>query len=230
VDVRGLGEDGGEGCAKPKPDEEGNQEPTGKAKKDLKDMTPEELKAHVEERAAALKKAFAADDPEGEKATTLSVGVVEHKDGDPSTRKVVVTTSADNQELPPSVQKAMLPGEEGRATQPTIERGPRRDNPDYVPPEQGGKKDPRNNPKTVTDTLTVDPKTGETKPYQKAENGVPVEGTQHHAEQRMETGAADNNENVLAQQPTKKCCPGCTEVLGNDGNLSKIPKPGGLPD
>jgi RHS repeat-associated protein len=227
VDVRGLGEENEPACDKPKPGEEETDAPTpGEPKKALKDMDPAELRTHVEERADALKKAFAADDPEGEKATTLSVGVVE-KDGNPETRKVVVTTSADDQELPQSVKKAMLPGEEERATQPTIERLPRRPNDDYDP-DPTRKPDPRNNPKTVTDTVVVDPKTGEKTPYQKAENGKPVEGTKHHAEQRMESGARDNGETVLAQQPTKKCCPGCTEVLGNDGNLSKIPSPRGL--
>jgi RHS repeat-associated protein len=224
ADVRGLGEEEEPKGKSPKEDEEGTAKPgAGEegGQKALKDMSPEELKAHVDERSQALKQAFADADPEGEKATTLSVGVVE-KNGDPETRKVVVTTSADNQELPSSVQGAMQPGEEARATPPTIERGPRYDNPDYDPAKG---KDPRNNPKTKTDPVIVDPNTGEQTPYTKAENGVPVEGTKHHAEQRMEAGAAENNETVLAQQPTKPCCPGCTKVLGDNGNLSKIPNP-----
>jgi len=64
---------------------------------------------------------------------------------------------------------------------------------------------------------------GETKPYTKAVNGDPPEGTVHHAEQRMERGAADNGETVLAQSPTKPCCSGCQQNLGSDG-LSKIPE------
>jgi len=228
VDVRGLGEEGDKRCKSPEEDEEGTAKP-GQSKgeedskpKPLKDMTDEELRAHVDERANALKAAFAEGDPEGEKSTTLSVGVVQKGD-DPETRKVVVTTSDDSQKLDPSVQKAMLPGEEGRATEPTLGRGPRYDNPDYVPPPEGPI-DSRNNPKTKTDPVIIDPETGEQKPYTKATNGDPVEGTQHHAEQRMETGAADNGEKVLAQQPTKPCCPGCKKVLGDNG-LSKIPNP-----
>jgi RHS repeat-associated core domain len=211
VDVRGLGEDGDPKCQKPKPDEEGVTKP-------LAEMDEDELGDHVQKRAGELQKAFAEADPEGEKRTTLSVGVVE-KDGDPSTRKVVVTTSADNQELPESVQKAMLPGEEqgfDPDSQLISDRGP---NPNYDP---NGPKDPRTNPKTTTDHYIVDPETGDYEPYDKARRGDPVEGTKHHAEQRMENGAAANGEKVLAQQPTKPCCPGCRQVLGNDG-LSKIP-------
>jgi hypothetical protein len=119
----------------------------------------------------------------------------------------------------------MLPGEESGGKPP---RGPdphsqlisdRGSNPDYDP---NGPKDPQNNPKTVTDHYIVDPETGDYEPYDKARNGDPVEGTKHHAEQRMENGAEANGEKVLAQQPTKPCCPGCRQALGDDG-LSKIP-------
>jgi hypothetical protein len=143
------------------------------------------------------------------------------QDGDKSTRKVVVTTSADDQQLPKSVTDAMLPGEQPREdtrSQLISDRGP---NPDYDP---NGPKDPKTNPKTTTDHFIVDPETGDYDPYTKAKNGDPVEGTKHHAEQRMENSAADNGEKVLAQQPTKPCCPGCKQALGSD-NLSKIPNP-----
>src|SRR5207248_8338040 len=116
VDVFGLhakkSEDA-EGASKTGHDEEAAAKPgpeEGSQQKPLKDMTQEELDAHVVDRSQALKDAFAKADPEGEKATTLSVGVVE-KDGNPETRKVVVTTSADDQKLPQSVQDAMQPGE-----------------------------------------------------------------------------------------------------------------------
>jgi hypothetical protein len=62
-------------------------------------------------------------------------------------------------------------------------------------------------------------------PYEKAKRGDPPSGTRHHAEQRMELGAADQNEHVLAQQPTKPCCSGCRQELGAYGNLSKVPNP-----
>jgi hypothetical protein len=42
----------------------------------------------------------------------------------------------------------------------------------------------------------------------------------------MEMGAAERGEQVLAQQPTKPCCPGCTKVLDDGGKLSKVPNPG----
>lgn len=206
-------------CKKPEnhPEEE---EPPGTPQKALADMTEDELKEHVLARAQALQKAFEAVDPDKEAATTLSVGVVQDKDGDPSTRKVVVTTSADNQQLPQSVKDAMLPGEEPRSTDPTIKRSPPYNNPDY---DENKPPDNRNNPKTKTDPVIVDPDTGQKQPYDKDTQ------SQHHAEQRMENGADKNNENVLAQQPTKPCCDGCKTALGDNG-LSKVPDPGHTAD
>jgi hypothetical protein len=132
---------------------------------------------------------------------------------------VVITTSDDDQEFPPSVKAAKGPDEELRETEPTIERGPRYNNPDYKP---DGKVDSRNNPKTKTDAVIVDPETGKTTPYEKADHGNPPEGTVHHAEQRMENGT-EPGEEVKAQAPTKPCCSGCQKVLGDSGDLSKIP-------
>jgi RHS repeat-associated protein len=226
VDVQGLGEEEGDATPCRDSDAEGEPPPGAPqpgAPRSLADMSPDELRDHVVRRSRELGDVFAEADPEGAKKTTLSVGVVE-RDGDPSTRRTVITTSADNQELPPSVQSALGPNEEGRATEPTIVRSPRRDNPDYDP-DPDRPPDPRNNPKTVTDPMIVDPDTGEQTPYPRATRGEPVEGTQHHAEQRMERGAQDNNESVLAQQPTRPCCSGCRQVLGENGNLSKIPNP-----
>lgn len=40
--------------------------------------------------------------------------------------------------------------------------------------------------------------------------------------------ATNENEELLTQQPTRKCCPGCKQVLGEDG-LSKVPNPDGDP-
>ncbi|WP_394847462.1 DUF6531 domain-containing protein [Pendulispora brunnea] len=232
VDVRGFNDcperEGPNKKKKGNADEEGAHAPPAPdghaakppAKKALKDMSHEELRAHCEERAKALKKAFAAANPEAEEKTTLSVGIVE-KNGDPSTRKVVVTTSADNQKLPRPVVKAMEPGEEPRQAPPHIARSPRRDNPNY---DENGPKNRVTNPKRTTEPQIVD-SDGSRESYTKANRGEPVEGTQHHAEQRMENGAAENGENLLAQQPTKPCCPGCTTVLGEGGNLSKVPNP-----
>src|SRR6185369_17282807 len=96
-------------------------------------------------------------------------------------------------------------GIEPRATEPTIGRGPSRENPNHDPDAaaaraaEGKPPDTRNNPKTVSDATITE--NGETKPYTKAVNGDPPEGTVHHAEQRMERGAADNGETVLAQSP-----------------------------
>ncbi len=224
ADVRGRGEEGASSKNQPPEDEEGagpktqpGGEEGGSGQKALKDMTPEELKAHVEQRADDLKQAFKAADPEGEKRTTLSVGVVE-KSGDPETRRVVVSTSADDQRLPPSVKDAMLPGEQPIQGEPFFVREP---NPNHDPNQPTG----RDNPKTQVHE--VDMNTGQTnpEPYQKAQRGDPPSGTEHHAEQRMGTGAAENGEHVLAQQPTKPCCPGCTKVLGDNGSLSNIPNP-----
>jgi RHS repeat-associated protein len=107
----------------------------------LHEMNDAEARAHCDERAEALRQAYRAVDPEGEANTTLSVGIVEDSTG----RRVVVTTSDDAQELHPSVLAALEPGEEPRATPPTIVRGPPEANPDYDP---SGPKDPRNNPRT----------------------------------------------------------------------------------
>ena len=139
-----------------------------------------------------------------------------------------MTTSADNQELPEGVESALKPGEEFRDTEPNIVRGQREPNPNYdedaaaARNDAGFGRDSRNNPKTMTSTMTEDPQTGERTPYQKATGGDPPEGTQHHAEQRMQNGADANGESVVAQAPTKPCCAGCQANLGEDG-LSKVP-------
>jgi hypothetical protein len=170
-------------------------------------MSLEELRAHVRQRAEDLRNAFRAASPIAEEKTTLSVGVVQ-KDGDPATRRVVVTTSADDyQELPEPVLAAMRPDEDRRYAEPTTVTSTR---------------------KGMEGTWIQDPSTGEWKLYKKAKNGEPVEGTRHHAEQRMENGARERGEEILAQQPTRECCPGCRKVLGGNGDLSKIPNPEGL--
>lgn len=71
--------------------------------------------------------------------------------------------------------------------------------------------------------MVIDPETGEKTPYTKARGGEPVEGSRHHAEQRMERTAKDNGEKLRAQAPTKKCCAACRKTLGPDG-LAKIPE------
>lgn len=225
ADVRGLGEEGDHSKKKPPDDEEGagpQKQPGGEpegagGQKALKDMSPDELNAHVEKRAGELKQAFKAADPEGEKRTTLSVGVVE-TGGDPETRRVVVSTSADDQRLPPAVKKAMQPGEAPIQGEPFFVRQP---NPNHDPNKPTGP----DNPKTRVHTVDMDKGTVNPQPYDKAKGGHPPEGTQHHAEQRMEMGAAERGEQVLAQQPTKPCCPGCTKVLGDSGKLDKVPNP-----
>jgi RHS repeat-associated protein len=200
--------------------------PEGSEHKPLKDMNIDELGAHVKKRAEDLRNAFAVAHPIAEEKTTLSVGVVQ-KDGDPATRKVVVTTSADDyQELPEPVLAAMRPDEHRRYAEPTIVTKTRK-NPEYDP-DQNRSNDPRKNPQRIAEKWIKDPSTGKWKRYTKATNGEPVEGTQHHAEQRMENGARENGEEVLAQQPTKRCCPGCKKVLKDSGDLSKIPNPKGL--
>ncbi|HHH27127.1 MAG TPA: RHS repeat protein, partial [Polyangiaceae bacterium] len=183
----------------------------------LQDAPIDALRRYVDRRAAELQRVFASVDPEGERRTTLSVGVTEDSEG---RRRVVVTTSDDAQELDPRVKAALEPHEQFRPTEPTLTRGRRRPNPDYDP---SGPVDRRRNPRTITDSQMVDPDTGARTPYRKARRGSPVEGTQHHAEQRMIRGARDNGEAVLAQAPTRKCCSGCRQVLGTEG-LAGIPQ------
>ncbi len=137
------------------------------------------------------------------------------------------------------MQNGLHPGEEVRETPPKLVRGPRTKNDDHDPVAAAKRKaegkgpDTRNNPKTTTDSMeqVTDPETGKVtkKPYTKAENGDPIEGTRHHAEQRMERGASDNGEDLLTQQPTRKCCPGCSQTLSDAGTLSKVPRAGSCP-
>jgi RHS repeat-associated protein len=194
--------------------------------KSLAEMSDAELRAHVEARAKALGDAYREASPSAAKRTTLSVGVLE-TGGDPRTRRVVVTTSADgpSQTLHKSVTDAMLPSEHAMVpARPRVLRVNERDNPAYVKPPEGTKPNPQSNPKRISDPALEDPKTGElTTPYVKADKtGQPIEGTRHHAEQRMETEAGENGEKVLAQAPTRECCPGCQQVLGEKG-LAKVP-------
>lgn len=184
----------------------------------INDMSEEELRVYTEIRANELRDVFAQASKGGEKNTTLSVGVVETVVNGKPKRTVVVTTSADNQKLHPKVQKALGSNEEFRATKPTLLRSDPYKNTEHDP---NGPKDPMNNPEYISDSLIVDPKTGKTSPYTKANRGKPVEGTKHHAEQRMQN-ATKEGETLVTQQPTKSCCSGCGEVLGDKG-LSKVP-------
>lgn len=229
VDTHGLSECPVAKAAREKAEaeneEEGKPDEEGVEPKPISEMTPDEARDFCEQRAAELKQVFAKADPEVEKSVTLSVGVVEDAEGH---QKVVVSTSKDSQELHPAVLDALQPGEEFRRTEPTIVRGTREPNEAYDPitakqrADNGQWPDTRNNPKTTTPTLLKDPAGGAPTPYQKATNGDPPEGTIHHAEQRMDQGAADNGETVVAQAPTKPCCPGCQSKLG-EGGLAKIP-------
>jgi RHS repeat-associated protein len=234
VDLRGLtihidrstpAHDGGEQSAEKRAAQEAESER-------LKAMNDDEVKEHCHEKAKKLNAAFEDADPEGAKSTTLSVGVVEDKDGN---RKTVVTTSADDQTLHPDVKAvADAEGVEHRPTEPIITRGESKPNPDYDPEKaktretEGKPPDTRNNPETKSTPQIPDgadengnPKT---KDYPKANRGDPPEGTIHHAEQRMENGAKKNDETVVAQSPTKPCCKGCKKNLGEDG-LAKCRQP-----
>jgi RHS repeat-associated protein len=229
VDVRGLGEEGDHSKKKPPADEEGagpKKQPGGEqegGKKQLKDMTPEELKAHVQQRAEELKQVFQKASPGGEEHTTLSVGVVE-KAGDPETRRVVVSTSNDKQQLHSDVRDNMRAhGETPIQGEPYFIRTENTEFDKTQPPGPDNRKTRVEEVDMNKPPIDGDP---QTTPYTKAKRGDPPEGTQHHAEQRMETGAAENGEHVLAQQPTKDCCPGCAKVLGDNGRISKIPNPG----
>jgi RHS repeat-associated protein len=221
VDVLGLQHpprdtdppDSNDGQSRPR-NEDAEGDGTPPPRRPLEEMSDAELRDHCEARAQALQAAFEAAHPRASRAVTLSVGVV---DG-PGGRRVVVTTSADSQRVPRAVRRAMEPGETVRSTPPRLRRR-RSANPNFDPDQPAH---PTRNPRTRSRTVEVDDN-GDTRPYQRASRGEPVEGSRHHAEQRMNTGADQNGETVRAQAPTRRCCPACREVLGEDG-LARVPE------
>jgi hypothetical protein len=70
-------------------------------------------------------------------------------------------------------------------------------NPDGTPKVENGKK--------VRQTVDTD---NGNQPFDKNKT------SEHHAEQRMERSAAQNDETVLAQSPSQPCCAGCQKALG----------------
>ncbi|MCU0677662.1 MAG: RHS domain-containing protein, partial [Myxococcota bacterium] len=187
----------------------------------LEEMSDAELRDHCETRARELQAAYDAAHPRQARAVTLSVGVVQDSRG---RRRVVVTTSADGQRVPRAVRRALGPGESVRATSPRLRRRRER-NPNF---DESRPAHPIDNPRTRSRTVEVvdnptPPPATTTQPYTRAERGVPVSGTRHHAEQRMEAGAAANGETLLAQAPTRRCCSGCQTALGPEG-LSRVPE------
>jgi len=225
VDVRGLedscvtgnaqkdvGEDRTDDIGKPEAPDAGKTDAHTDATKGGADT---DLQALCKRRADELWRVLAEVDPESAKSTTLAVGAVQDQRGQ---RRIVVTTSADSQELHPKVKSALQPGETFERTPPEIVRGPRYKNPDYDESKPAGR---RSNPKTKSDPMIVDPETGNNQIYKKSTGGNPPEGTIHHAEQRMENGARQRGEEVVAQAPSRTCCPGCRHNLG-PSRLSKI--------
>ena len=222
VDVRGLGEDGGEGCPKPKSDEEGNQEPTGKSKKALADMSDEDLQNHCKARADELSGQMT--NPRDREGVTIAVTVVQ-KEGDPSTRRVLVTSSTNDGSLPRGVgplhpnEEVVNPGPVLRSRNaPPDENGQVPQRVKITEHESGGATAEMVPEKRLYD---VDPNTGQGTPYDKRSPANPDGETRHHAEQRAQN-ALQPGEEVAAMSPGgRPCCPGCQNALGD--NLNKVP-------
>ena len=153
----------------------------------------------------------------GHRSVTLSVGVLEAPGGQ---RRLFVTTSADEQMLPPEVERvAEAEGIDFEETPPTVMRTRSYDNDTWDPK---GPDDARNNPQRKTDAILLEHDGSVVVPYIKSRRGKPVDGSLHHAEQRMEGYAGVSGERVRAQAPTRHCCGACQRKLGD--NLDKIPE------
>ncbi|WP_394849802.1 DUF6531 domain-containing protein [Pendulispora brunnea] len=197
----------------------------------LKKMSDGELRDYVKERSKALRDAYdkahpkkgeQSDDPLQEKRICFSVGVTEDAHGN---RRVIVTSSSNHQQVPNSVKDAMHPGERVREAPPRLVEEGRGPNPNH---RKGGPKSRLTNPESKQKLGEYDKNGNREGDYSKKLPNDPKGETRHHAEQRMENGADENNETVLTQQPTLPCCKGtgsCTEALGNAGKLDKIPEP-----
>jgi RHS repeat-associated protein len=157
---------------------------------------------------------------------TLAVTVAERY-GDPSTRRVIVTSSTDDGSLPPGVGP-LRDNEEVGTGGPEIRRRVARDeNGDTIREpmldEDGNPVlDPETNePRTrpVMQDYEVDPDTGEAQPYTRRSRTEPEGESRHHAEQRAQD-SLESDEDVAAMSPSRPCCAGCQDALGD--NLERV--------
>jgi RHS repeat-associated protein len=225
ADVRGRGENECEGTTAAEEDKEGtgNSASEEESNNPLAGMSEEELQAHCRARANAI--AGQMTNPRDQEGVTVAVAVLQTGD-DPDTRRVIVTSSTDSGKLPP-----------GCTTQDgeTVENGGVVIRQRNSPPDEDG-----NVPQRVKVTehdsggasaemvpekssYLDDDNTGEkgTDPYVKRSQDNPDGSTDHHAEQRAVTTADNNGEQVVAMAPSRPCCPGCQNALGD--NLNTVP-------
>jgi RHS repeat-associated protein len=247
VDVLGLEHDG---KANPAGNEEANssgpshEDPhqgdgSSEPGKSLSQMTPEELQQHCAQRADSITGVLSDREQQG---VTVAVAVIQEGD-DPSTRRVIVTSSTDNGDLPPKCRPELGPGETvPQPADPTLATRVVKNEDgrtiNTVQRDENGNilyQDGKPKVSAVRDSYEIDPATRQ--PVDRDPNtGQPVpygeDRSDHHAEQRAQN-AVDNANNdpnrdpnapptqIVGMAPSRPCCPGCQNALGD--NLNTVP-------
>lgn len=174
--------------------------------KPLSAMSPEECKMFCLDLANHINEKMRS----GWDANTYGAAVVQNI-GDVNSRKVVITSSIEEIDMPPKVQ-AMLDGLDADFEW-------RNKGPILVEAEEVGV--------DVEGTKWVE-QIGEGddmsyQPYYKYnKNKCPEGETRHHAEQRMVT-ALEEGEEIVALSPSRPCCAGCWGVLGSHDLQDTVP-------